>query len=219
MNAVQTKVLLATLATLAAMGGFAATWYVDAVNGNDTNGGTSVTDARRTLRGAMSISELKDDDTVLALPGVYGDESVVDASGVQTRCRITKAVTVKSVGGRATRDVTVIRGAHAATTSGLGDNAVRCVSIEADGATLEGFTLTDGATKAGTGDAVDNRGGGLLVLPKARGYAVDCLFSNCVARAGGGMALAAVSSAVPPRPSARLSGKSRAGSACSTAST
>ena len=33
MNAVQTKVLLATLATLAAMGGFAATWYVDAVNG------------------------------------------------------------------------------------------------------------------------------------------------------------------------------------------
>lgn len=189
MNAVQTKVLLATLATLAAMGGFAATWYVDAVNGLDTNGGTSVTDARRTLTGAMSIPELKDDDTVLALPGVYGDESVVDASGVQTRCRITKAITLKSVGGRATRDVTVIRGAHAATTSGLGDNAVRCVSIEAVGATLEGFTLTDGATKAGSVDAADNRGGGLLVLPKARGYAVDCLFSNCVARAGGGMAL------------------------------
>ena len=91
MNAVQTKVLLATLATLAAMGGFAATWYVDAVNGNDTTGGTSVTDARRTLTGAMSISELKDDDTVLALPGVYGDESVEDASKMQTRCRITKA--------------------------------------------------------------------------------------------------------------------------------
>ena len=189
MNAVQTKVLLATLATLAAMGGFAATWYVDAVNGNDTNGGTSVTDARRTLRGAMSISDLKDGDTVLAMPGVYGDESVEDASGVQTRCRITKAITLKSVGGRATRDVTVIRGAHAATTSGLGNGAVRCVSIEAVGATLEGFTLTDGATKAGSDDAVDNRGGGLLVLPKARGYAVDCLFSNCVARAGGGMAL------------------------------
>ena len=189
MNAVQTKVLLATLATLAAMGGFAATWYVDAVNGNDTNGGTSVTDARRTLRGAMSISELKDDDTVLALPGVYGDESVVDASGVQTRCRISMAITLKSVGGRATRDVTVIRGARDAETGGLGDNAVRCVSIEAVGATLEGFTLTDGATKAGSDDAADNRGGGLLVFPKRTGYAVDCLFSNCVARAGGGMAL------------------------------
>lgn len=189
MNAVQTKVLLATLATLAAMGGFAATWYVDAVNGNDTNGGTSVTDARRTLAGAMSISDLKDGDTVLAMPGVYGDESVEDASGVQTRCRITKAITLRSVGGRATRDVTVIRGARDAENGGLGDNAVRCVSIEAVGATLEGFTLADGATKAGSSDAVDNRGGGLLVLPKATGYAVDCLFSNCVARAGGGMAL------------------------------
>lgn len=191
MNAVQTKVLLATMATLAAMGGFAATWYVDAVNGNDENGGTSVTDARRTLAGAMSIPGLGDGDTVLAMPGVYGDLSEKDASGVQTRCRITKAVTLRSVGGRATRDVTVIRGARDAATGGLGDNAVRCVSIEAAGvgATLEGFTLADGATKAGSGDAVDNRGGGLLVLPKARGYAVDCLFSNCVARAGGGMAL------------------------------
>lgn len=191
MNAVQTKVLLATLATLAAMGGFAATWYVDAVNGNDENGGTSVTDARRTLTGAMSIPGLEAGDTVLALPGVYGDLSEKDASGVQTRCRITKAVTLRSVGGRATRDVTVIRGARDAAPGGLGNEAVRCVSIEAAGvgATLEGFTLTDGATKAGSGDAVDNRGGGLLVLPKARGYAVDCLFSNCVARAGGGMAL------------------------------
>lgn len=189
MNAVKTKVLLATLATLAAIGGFAATWYVDAVNGNDENGGTSVTDARRTLTGAMSIAGLKDGDTVLALPGVYGDLSEKDASGVQTRCRITKAVTLRSVGGRATRDVTVIRGARDAATGGLGNEAVRCVSIEAAGATLEGFTLADGATKAGSGDAVDNRGGGLLVLPKARGYAVDCLFSNCVARAGGGMAL------------------------------
>ena len=189
MNAVQTKVLLATLATLAAMGGFAATWYVDAVNGNDTNGGTSVTDARRTLTGAMFIPGLKDGDTVLAMPGVYGDRSEADASRVQTRCRITKAITLRSVGGRATRDVTVIRGARDAETGGLGDNAVRCVSIEAVGATLEGFTLTDGATKAGSDDAVDNRGGGLLVLTNATGYAVDCLFSNCVARAGGGMAL------------------------------
>ena len=189
MNAVKTKVLLATLATLAAMGGFAATWYVDAVNGNDENGGTSLTDARRTLTGAMSIPGLGDGDTVLALPGVYGDRSEADASGAQTRCRITKAVTLRSVGGRATRDVTVIRGARDAATGGLGDGAVRCVSIEAIGAILEGFTLADGATKAGSDDAADNRGGGLLVLPKATGYAVDCLFSNCVARAGGGMAL------------------------------
>lgn len=195
MNAVQTKALLATLATLAAMGGFAATWYVDAVNGNDENGGTSVTDARRTLTGAMSIPGLEAGDTVLALPGVYGDRSEADASGVQTRCRITKAVTLRSVGGRATRDVTVIRGARDAENGGLGDNAVRCVSIEAVGAVLEGFTLTDGATKAGSSDAVDNRGGGLLVLPKATGYAVDCLFSNCVARAGGGMALGVANNA------------------------
>ncbi len=188
-NAVQTKALLATLATLAAMGGFAATWYVDAENGLDTNGGTSLTDARRTLKGAMSIPGLGDGDTVLALPGVYGDLSEEDASGAQTRCRITKAVTLRSVGGRATRDVTVIRGARDAAPGGLGDGAVRCVSIEAVGAILEGFTLADGATKAGSVDAVDNRGGGLLVLPKATGYAVDCLFSNCVARAGGGMAL------------------------------
>lgn len=192
MNAVQTKALLATLATLAtlaAMGRVPATWYVDAKNGRDTNGGTSLTDARQTLKGAMSIPELGDGDTVLALPGVYGDLSEADASGAQTRCRITKAITLRSVGGRATRDVTVIRGARDAAPGGLGDEAVRCVSIEAVGAILEGFTLEDGATKAGSADAADNRGGGLLVLPKATGYAVDCLFSNCVARAGGGMAL------------------------------
>lgn len=189
MSAVRTKAFLATLMTLVAGGGLAATWYVDAANGLDTNGGTSLADARQTLTGAMAIPGLEDGDTILALPGIYGELSETDASGVQTRCRITKAITLKSIGGRATRDVTVIRGKCDATTGCLGDEAVRCVSIEAVSATVEGFTFTDGATKAGTSDATNNRGGGLLVFPNATGYAVDCLFSNCVARAGGGMAI------------------------------
>lgn len=189
MKTTLTRLVLAAGAAIAAGTLRAATWYVDAERGLDANGGTSPSDARRTLTGAMAIPGLADGDTVVALPGVYGEGSETDASGVPARCRITKAVTLKSAGGRATRDATVILGAHDATSGGTGDGAVRCVSVESAGATVEGFTLANGATKAGTADAVANRGGGLLVQPKATGYAVDCLFSNCTARAGGGMAL------------------------------
>ena len=46
-------------------------WYVDAVNGNDGNGGTSPTDAWRTVTHALGEIPSTGPDTIHLLPGLY----------------------------------------------------------------------------------------------------------------------------------------------------
>ena len=68
MKAFSYLAILATLPLCAPC--LASDWYVDAVNGNDANGGTSAQDAWRTI--SYSLTQLGPDQTLHVLPGTYG---------------------------------------------------------------------------------------------------------------------------------------------------
>ncbi len=183
----KTKMKLAVFAAaaLSALALPAATWYVDAAGGNDSNDGSTPAKAVKTLSAAMALTGLADGDTVVALPGTYESGTMSGSDGASARVVVTKAITLKSLNGRATRDVTIIKGEK-------GESPVRCVTIAPGAgktASVEGLTLLEGGTSTDGGDASSNRGGGALVLT-GTGYVVDCLIKNCAARTGGGMAMA-----------------------------
>jgi len=200
---------------LAALGGAAdvvaiegTDWYVDAVNGDDGNGGSFADDAFRTL--AQAMANAQPGDTVRALPGVYGDGSMIHGARVasslttpitlRSRVVVPAGVTLCSVAGA---DETVIVGARDPDSeSGLGEGAMRCVTI-ATNACLRGFVVTGGFTRetsAAGGDFDNIAGGGILSLEAsdkvADGEIVgtatptcwieDCVITNNAAVTGGG---------------------------------
>src|SRR5581483_5498244 len=114
-------------------------------------------------------------DTILVTNGIYqtGGSSFPISSN---RVYVSKAVLLQSVNGPS---VTIIRGFQTASTNG--STAVRCVYL-ADGATLSGFTLTNGATAiGGNGGGVYTTGGGGTVI------ITNCyFFGNAAYSSGGG---------------------------------
>ncbi len=103
---------------------------------------------------------------------VAGGKVVVQTTN---RVAVTKAITVRSVNGPS---VTIIRGAfHPATTNG--NAAVRCAFVT-NGATLIGFTLTNGATRSVT----DAYGGGVACT--TNGVVSNCVITGNSAACGGG---------------------------------
>lgn len=161
---------------------FAATWYVDATGGDDAASGATPVEARRTLAGAMAIPQLADDDVVVLMPGTYASETMTgDASAVASRAVVSKAITVKSLLGRATRDETVIVGAS-------GDTPIRGLFCAAN-VTVEGITFSNCWAQTSGDASLDTAGGGLAAAPSATVRAIDCRFTRCGARTGGGMQL------------------------------
>lgn len=190
-------------------------WYVDnKLSSYEGHDGSSWTKAFRRIQEA--VNKTSNGDTVLVAPGVYGDDqgTVID-NGDSTgknqnysyqpnRIWINnKHITLKSSEGAA---VTHIVGKHADTETGIGNGAVRCISMSGTanlpGTRIEGFTIRDGASLAyGTGMTLDSdgkqvancnaahRGGGLLFHYTAsethrKIHVVDCVISNCVAAQG-----------------------------------
>ena len=98
---------------------------------------------------------------------------------------VTNNITLRSRDGAA---ATVIRGAFDTGSGdpyGRGPNAVRCVYLEKG--TLEGFTLTGGATDSLNIENANNRGGG--VYSSDYNYSplvLDCVISNNASVRGGG---------------------------------
>ena len=174
---------LAALAVLATGETQAATWYVDAVGGNDSASGAMVTAARKTLAGAMGIAALEDGDTIVLLPGTYDSESMSrEGEGIAARAVVTKSVTIRSLQGRATRDATVIGGVRPQD----GVAAVRGLLCAAD-VTIEGVTFSNCWSQTTGSMSQATSGGGVSALPGTTVRAVDCRFTQCGAVFGGAM--------------------------------
>jgi PKD repeat protein len=118
-------------------------------------------------------------ETVLVTNGIYDTGGRVSYGAMTNRIAVTKPLFVRSANGP---DVTVIRGAwHPGTTNG--DSSVRCAYVT-NGATLIGFTLTNGATRA-TGDYFRERSGGGAWCDLG-GILSNCTIAGNVATNGGG---------------------------------
>lgn len=162
-------------------------WYVDAVDGNDSNDGFTAATAKKTLAEVMTNTCLQAGDVVHAAAGRYdtGTMRESDVAVVLNRVIIPSDITLVADEGR---DVTFIVGEPAPEpdANGLGTDAVRCVLMQPR-ARLEGFTVTGGRThgteKSGTGH--DGAAGGIYVKDANRNlmttFIVGCDITNCVA--------------------------------------
>jgi len=169
---------------------FSGTLYVDAIRPDDSGDGTAWETAKRTIQGAVDAAT--DDDTILVAPGLYNEGTAVtptekSAQGyLLNRVVITNNVTLRSRDGAAT---TVIQGAvdtGSADPYGRGPDAVRCVYMSRG--TLQGFTLTGGATDSANLENENNRGGGVYVPENTyTPLVLDCVFTNNASVRGGGI--------------------------------
>ena len=164
-------------------------WYVNEETGSDSfdgtspvhAGGDSLTGPRKTLAGAMAISDLVSGDVVHVAAGTYDEGEMKPTGGIGGIT--TNRVVVKAGVGLVADDgpeVTFIVGKKPTEGGNTGSDAIRCVYLNA-GAWLYGFTVTNGAT-CRDGSYMDYGGG---VCAASEACAVNCRFTYNSARRGG----------------------------------
>jgi PKD repeat protein len=118
---------------------------------------------------------------VLVTNGTYaaGGRAVHGATG--NRVTVDKPLVLRSVNGP---QFTVIQG-HQVPGATNGDGAFRCVYLT-NGASLSGFTLTQGATRGNVGDVWERSGGGIWCEPLSAVVSNCILAGNSADWAGGG---------------------------------
>ena len=149
--------------------GVAETRYVS-LSGGHVSPFTNWVEAATNIQAAIDASE--DGDTVLVTNGVYATGGrVAPGASLTNRIIVTNALSVRSVNGLANA---VILG-----QGPMGDSAMRCAYL-ANGASLSGFTLSNGCTRT-SGDLEDQSGGGIF-----GGAVDDCLITGNSAQDSGG---------------------------------
>lgn len=136
--------------------------------------------AAHTIQDAVDAAQ--SGETVLVTNGVYsaGGRSV-GTSLLVNRVAIDKAITVLSVNGP---EVTIIQGARAPGGTN-GDGAIRCVYL-ADGASLSGFTLTNGATRVWPEVGANDLHGGGVWCESTNAMITNCVIARNSADSDGG---------------------------------
>jgi len=169
-----------TLLILAAWVSSAAVLYVDLNSTNSTVPYSNWAAAAVTIQDAVDAASAG--DLILVGDGRYGAGGRAVYGTLTNRVAVTKPITVQSVNGPA---VTIIEGRRVLGTTN-GNGAFRCAYLT-NGATLSGFTLTNGATR-NAGDYYYERSGGGVWCSSTSAVVTNCvLIGNTAAAAGGGV--------------------------------
>lgn len=152
----------------------ALTHYVDLNSASPTPPYTNWATAAHTLQDAVDVAT--DGAVVLVNTGTYSvGGALTPGFALANRVVVTNAISLVGIGGP---EQTIILGENDTGIRGLGSNAVRAVYLS-QGAIMQGFTISNGATfgiTSDTGDSVFERSGGGAFLYNAT-------LSNCIIRA------------------------------------
>jgi hypothetical protein len=144
------------------------TRYVDVNSTNPTPPFTNWLTAATNIQDAVDVALAGDE--IVVTNGTYATGGrAVGTNALVNRVAVDKPLTVWSVNGP---QFTIIQGYQVPDTTN-GDGAIRCVYL-ANGASLSGFTLTNGATRGEEGYWSDQDGGGLWC------ESTTAVLSNCV---------------------------------------
>ena len=145
------------------------TRYVDAASASPTPPYTNWATAARVIQDAVDVAAPGEE--IIVTNGTYAAGGRAVYGTMTNRVAVDKPLTLRSVNGP---EVTVIEGAQA-PGGGNGDGAIRCVYLT-NGASLSGFTLTNGATRGRPADDPEReRSGGGVWCESA-----SAVVSNCV---------------------------------------
>jgi hypothetical protein len=142
---------------------------------------TSWATAATNIQDAIDAAPHGFGSVVVVSNGIYEFGARAVYGTMSNRVAVTKPVTVTSINGPS---VTIIRGIQV-TGSTNGNTAIRGVYLT-NGASLSGFTITSGGTRAG-GDLVKEQSGGGLWMESTNVLVTNCvIYGNSAARFGGG---------------------------------
>ncbi|MFH1476335.1 MAG: hypothetical protein ABIH24_02420 [Verrucomicrobiota bacterium] len=148
----------------------ATTNYVDRYGANPVPNYTNWATAATNIQDAVDVAMATPGNTVLVSNGVYDTGGKITPGGLLTnRVCVTNAIILRSVNGP---DYTSIKGQPSPEAGGIGTGAVRCVYLFR-GASLIGFTLTNGYTMSNQAANAHMGGGGVYVNTSGT-------VSNCV---------------------------------------
>lgn len=176
------------------------TLYVVPTNKTPVAPYSSWATAATNIQDAIDAANI-DGSLVLVSNGVYaaGGRSVYN--GFTNRVAVTRPLVVRSLNGPT---VTTIKGFRLAG-SGYGSNAVRCAYLT-NGATLAGFTLTNGTTR-NVGNQYAEQSGGAVYCESGTAVISNCIVTgNLAAYTGGGALLGSLVNCVVLSNSAALGG-------------
>jgi hypothetical protein len=127
------------------------------------------------------VDEANAGDEILVGDGLYATGGrAVGANVLLNRVAVNKPLSLRSVNGPAS---TIIQGANVAAGANV-QEAVRCVYL-VDGASLVGFTLTNGATRM-SGDLEQEQSGGGVWCESIGAMLSNCIMVANSAMSGGG---------------------------------